>query len=65
MNSKKRYSIEAVRNYYSLLEFDVFADSVDEAKDIARKMIDDCQVEFDGIDCSDELDVIEAWEVKE
>lgn len=59
-----KYKVLATRTYYSTIEFKVEADSYDEAEQEARRMIDDCQVEYDGIDNGYDDDLIEIYEVK-
>lgn len=58
----KKFDVLATRTYYSTLSFVVKANDYDEAREIAERMINNCEVEFDGIDSYAEEDEIEIFE---
>lgn len=56
-----KYNVTATRTYYSSIDFVVNADSLEEADQKARQMIDDNIVEFTSIDNYDDEDSLEIY----
>lgn len=58
----KLFNVVAIRNYYSAIEQTIEAETLEEAETKMREMIDNCEVEFSGLEGYED-DEIEAYPI--
>lgn len=59
----KLFNVVATRTYYSVIERDIEAETLEEAEAKMWEMIDNCEVEFSGLEGYED-DEVEAYPIK-